>query len=208
MSQQINLILDRFQPRFDWLALPVVLTGALVLVLGVVALAGYQQWQLAALRGEESRLAGEAKALQMQMQALGTTLAARRPDPALDAGMARLRADIAQRGEVLRVLREGRIGDGEPGYAEVLAGFSRQVVEGAWLTGFAVQGKEIEIRGRVTEPARLPVYIGRLNGEPAFSGRHFAALDMGDGDPGAGAARLPGVGFALRSENMPQEKAR
>ena len=31
MSQQINLLLPELRPRFDWLALPVVLGAALVL---------------------------------------------------------------------------------------------------------------------------------------------------------------------------------
>jgi hypothetical protein len=34
------------------------------------------------------------------------------------------------------------------------------------------------MRGRLLDPALLPAYIRRLNGEPAFRGRHFAALDM------------------------------
>ena len=61
----------------------------------------------------------------------------------------------------------------------------------AVLFGFAFAQKNIEIRGRLTDPALLPVYIGRLNAEPAFAGRRFAALDMKGVEPAPASAETP-----------------
>lgn len=45
MSQQINLILPALRPRFDWLALPIVLGAAAagLLLLGIMAIFGSMQ---------------------------------------------------------------------------------------------------------------------------------------------------------------------
>ena len=74
----------------------------------------------------------------------------------------------------------------------MLRGFARQTAEGVWLTGFVLAGSEVEIRGRLSDAALLPHYIQRLNGEPIFKGRRFAALDMSEGSlQPAGAAATP-----------------
>lgn len=64
MSQQINLLLPELRPRFDWLALPVVLGAALVGLLFVVAMAlfgapgGPRHGPQCRLAGRAARLAG------------------------------------------------------------------------------------------------------------------------------------------------------
>ena len=114
------------------------------------------------------------------MQALGQALAARRPNPALKEEVARLAEGLRQRNTALDAVESGRSGSRE-GSSGVLRGFARQTAEGVWLTGFVLAGSEVEIRGRLSDAALLPHYIQRLNGEPIFKGRRFAALDMSEG---------------------------
>jgi hypothetical protein len=88
------------------------------------------------------------------------------------------------------------------------------------LLGFGFADKDIDIRGRLTDPALLPTYISRLNDEPAFAGRRFAALDMNGFDPAdekrddappSVKAKAPAryTEFALRTQLVAgQEKAR
>ena len=65
------------------------------------------------------------------------------------------------------------------GIAEYLRAFSRQSVNGLWLTGFTIVGNgELEIRGRVLSPDLVPSYIQRLNREQVLAGRSFARLEM------------------------------
>ncbi len=79
--------------------------------------------------------------------------------------------------EVLAFIRQGNAPQ-SGGFGEMMQGFSRQVTEGVWLTGFGLAHEGIEIRGRLLDPAMLPIYINRLNADPAFSGRRFSALEM------------------------------
>lgn len=216
MSQQINLLLEELRPRFDWLALPVVASAALAGLLLVVILASMNAWRLDGLNSRENAIRAQLAGLQQQVQSLSERLGARKGDLTLDKQLEAARTSVGQRQEVLNVVAQGNLPSSQT-YSGLLQGFSRQIVEGVWLTGFGFAQNNIEIRGRLTDPALLPVYIGRLNGEAAFAGRRFSTLDMKAVDPAAdkldttaGAAPAkPAVPryteFALRTE---AEKAR
>lgn len=219
MSQQINLILPALRPRFDWLALPVVAGAALagLVLIGVLAALGMNQ--AVSLRAHETEIKNQLLAVQQQVQSLGQSLAARQGDTSLERQIAATRLGVTQRQEVLAVIAQGDVTQGNA-YSGLLQGFSRQVVEGVWLLGFGFADKEIEIRGRLLDPALLPTYINRLNDEPAFAGRRFAALDMKGVDPAddkpgdapsAPKVRVPAryTEFTLRTELVAgPEKAR
>lgn len=191
MSQQINLLLPELRPRFDWLSLPVVVSVALA---GFVLVAGLALVGANAARGlaeREGALKGELTTMQQQSQLLGKALGERRGDPLLPQRIEQARLEVSQRRQVMDLLASGGVGAGQ-GFSGVFQGFSRQIVQGVWLVGFAVAGAEIEIRGRLTDPALLPAYVGKLNGETSFAGRRFSMLDMkgsvataSDGAPGA-----------------------
>jgi len=220
VSQQINLILPELRPRFDWLGLPVVASAALAGLLLLTALGAYTGWQAGRLQGRETGLNNRLLTLQGQVQTQASMLAGRKGDPALPGEIEATRLSVSQRREVMAVIEQGSVGDG-PGYSALLQGFSRQVAAGVWLVGFSFAGKDVEIRGRLTDPGLLPGYIARLNDESAFTGRRFARLDMKDVDPAAdvrsavptaAAAKPQALGryteFVLRSEQLPAGEVR
>ncbi len=190
MSQQINLLLPELRPRFDWLALPVVAAAGAAGLLLIALLASAGVMRVNALKENETALRAQLAAVQQQVQTLGQRLGARQGDATLDQQLAAARLAVAQRQDVLNVVAQGDLPSSHA-YSGLFEGFSRQVVEGAWLTGFVFAQKNIEIRGRLTDPALLPVYIGRLNAEPAFAGRRFAALDMKGVEPAPASAETP-----------------
>jgi hypothetical protein len=151
-----------------------------VLLLGVLAAVGVMQAD--SLKAREAAIKNQLLALQQQVQSLGQSLGARAGDSSLDRQIATARLAVTQRQEVLNVIAQGDVTRGNA-YSGLLQGFSRQTVEGVWLQGFGFAEKDIEIRGRLIDPALLPTYIGKLNDEPAFAGRRFSALDMKGFDP-------------------------
>lgn len=197
MSQQINLYDPALLKKRELLSLANLVGTALVLLLAMGGWGASARMQLAALEGESRTLAPQVKALQEQMTIFGKQLADAKPDPRIEADLAASRALLALRGEIVGALRKG-VGAESTSFAEYLRGLARQTPAGLWLTGFAIgeSGAAMEIRGRMTDPALLPEYIRRLNGEPAFQGRAFAALKVAAGKaeapaPSAGAAAAP-----------------
>jgi Tfp pilus assembly protein PilN len=190
VSQQINLLLPELRPRRDWLAFPMVAGTALAGLALVAGMAAWGRYQVQTLTVAQAQSEAEVKALQQQIQGLGQTLAGRKPNPALQAEIDRLKELLQQQDAALDVVESGK-SDSAAGHAALMRGFARQVTEGVWLTGFSFAGKEAEIRGRLADPALLPQYIRRLNGESAFQGRRFAALDMKDGAATGAADKVP-----------------
>ncbi len=192
MSQEINLLNPALRRKRDWLGFDSVAAatgGALVVVMLAHV---YAHFEAASAQRQRAALAAEVESLQRDLQAAQTTLAARKPDDSLEQEAQRLTSAVALRKETLRRAVESTA-EGSVSVAEVMRGFSRHVVDGVWLTGFSVVPEGLEIRGRLIDSSLLPVYIRRLNAEPSFRGRRFAALDMraGSDDPAAGAAAVP-----------------
>ncbi len=179
MSQQINLYEERLRPRLELATGRNVGIAALVLL---VAMAGWSLWEgVEADRRSEAAAASlkEVVAAQEEMKALTQTMAQRKVSPELAAEVESTRSMIAAREEVIKVLDSGTFGR-TTGFSSFMRGFAQQAQTDLWLTGFriAAGGDEIEIHGRMLDPARLPDYVQGLNTVPVFQGRHFAALEM------------------------------
>ena len=179
MSQQINLLNPSLRKPRDWLtATP--LAVACVTVLALVAAVYFPvKHQADGRQREAASQAAQLKAEQARLLEASKTIAAHKPNAQLAADLASAREQLRDRQAIMAILDGGAVGNSR-GFADYLRGFARQVPSGLWLTGFTIGagGGEMEIRGRMLDPATLPEYIRRLNSEPAFQGRSFAALDI------------------------------
>lgn len=201
MTQQINLYEPRLRPRHAWATARNVGVAAAALLVVMIALAldaGYQSDRKAA---ELSALQRQVSSEQERMTALAKLVAERRVSPALVSDSAKAQTLLASRQEVMDILDSGKVGNSS-GFSEFMFGFARQIQPDLWLTGFSMSagGEEIEIRGRLLDPAKLPGYVQRLSSEPVFHGRRFAALDMRSVEP---AAPLP-EGAAVTQPSPPE----
>lgn len=191
MSYYINLYDPALLRHRQWLTAANLLF-ALVLIL--VVMLGWGAWariHASGLADQAATIEGRLKAAREESVALASQLASHKSDPKLEQAVAAQRELLAVRRNILVALGQG-IATAPTGHADYLRGLARQSVADLWLTGFAVspEGARMEIRGRTLDPALLPEYIRRLNAEPAFRGRHFAALTIGvpEPAPSAGAA--------------------
>jgi hypothetical protein len=178
MSQNINLI----NPAFRKQRQPVTLaTVAQCLGLMLAVLLGYHyylQQQVNGLTAELRSSEGLLKSQRGYVERLKGQSAAPKPDAQLDASIARYEEELKGAREAMAALKGGAFGN-QQGFAEYLRAFSRQSMNGLWLTGFTIAGNgEIEIRGRALSPELVPSYIQRLNKEQVLAGRSFARLEM------------------------------
>ncbi|OGA26150.1 MAG: hypothetical protein A3I02_07460 [Betaproteobacteria bacterium RIFCSPLOWO2_02_FULL_67_26] len=187
MSQNINLFNPAFRKQRRVLTL-----GTVVQLLGITlaALSGYHYtlWQQVNGLTEELRSAdGLLKAQRGYVDKLKGKSATAKPDAQLESDIARLEAELKLARDSMDALKGGGFGN-QQGFAEYLRAFSRQSVNGLWLTGFTITGGgELEIRGRVLSPDLVPSYIQRLNREQVLAGRSFARLEMNRPAPEAAA---------------------
>jgi len=176
MSQQINLLSAAFRKQRQTLS---AMTAAKSLAVVILALFASQYYLHQQINGLSAELQTALKEQQSHAEKLKADGAVRSKTGAtLDAEVARLETEIKLGRQSMDALKAGAIGN-QQGFAEYLRAFSRQSIDGLWLTGFTiVGGGDITIEGRVTQPDLVPHYIQRLNREQTLQGRTFATLEM------------------------------
>jgi len=196
MARQINLYDPALLRKRDWFALSNVVLATAALVMCVVVAGLLAKRELPTLKAQATTNNTQLKAMREQVLVLGQRVADRKPDPRVEHELAAARLLTGMRGEILQTLRQ-RLGQDADPFADYLRGFARQAVTGLWLTAFTYDAASgsMEIHGRTIDPALLPEYIRRLNREPAFRGRAFAALKLAEGklEPAAGTPAKTGA---------------
>jgi len=178
MSQNINLFNAAFRKPRQILTLLLVVQCLAITLVGLFAYHFYLQRQLS---GAAVELAAAQKLLNTQLGFVEKLKPRRVPpesEAQLDAEIRTLEAKLKLAVESIDALKSGAFGSRQ-GFAEYLQAFSRQSVNGLWLTAFNIGGGgDLEMRGRTLNPELLPDYIQRLNRERVLAGRKIARLEI------------------------------
>lgn len=179
MTQQINLFNPMFRKRRIVLTLSRVVMCAAA---AVAVMSGIWYYQLQVVNGLKVELAAAQNLLKAQrayVDKVGQGVAATvgKPSP-IELEIARLEQELELGREQIAAI-EGGITGGTQGFSEYLGAFSRQSLNGLWLTGLEISARgDITIRGRALAPGLVPDYLQRLNREQVLQGRHFASLEV------------------------------
>ncbi|SFG63488.1 hypothetical protein SAMN05518865_11525 [Duganella sp. CF458] len=217
MSQQINLFNPIFmRQRHSFGARGMALALALMLV-GVIAMVVFAQWQLVPLRSQSARQASMLQEHQARLAEVSVQFAPRAADPALKGQLEAKDARLKSLQQATQMLRQAE-GEGAQGFADYFRAFARQSVSGLWLTEVAVQGekREVSLHGRVLQAALVPAYLSRLGSEPVLRGKSFQALDMAPAaqpapveavvPPSLPLTTAPGTSGAVQSPPLPETR--
>ena len=182
MSQQINLFNPAFEPQKQRLTAPMMAVAVLVLVAGIAFLAVVGNAHTEALRAEVEGGATQLARKQARLASVNAEFAPRVKSTDLETQLVEADAQLAALRHVSGVLDRGELGD-SAGFAGYFQAFARQSVQGLWLTSVSIAGKDIGLKGRTTDPALVPGYIGRLTQEPLMHGKSFSSLQIGQAAP-------------------------
>jgi len=204
MSQQINLFNPIFLKQRKYLSLLTMLQALGLIVLGSLFFYGYALYQVAELKQQAEESTRRYSAEQARLARHSAKFSPQQARQALQNEVRDLENAVAEQTQLVDTLKSGSIGN-TTGYSQYMRAFSRQVVQGLWLTGFKVVGDatQISLSGGVLEPELLPIYIQRLNREISMQGKSFATLQMQQpkveqGSAGASASARY-VEFAMHS---------
>lgn len=200
MSQQINLFNPEFVQQRQQFSLTTMLQGLGLILLGALGLYGYALYQIQQLELQVVESTRHFNAEQLRLGGLAAEFSPQRSNQALQDEVQRLERQVGEQAELVEVLKSGALGNSE-GYSEYMRAFSRQVVQGLWLTGFNVSGDggQLSLSGAVMHPDLLPEYIQRLRREAVMQGKTFAELQMKQSKADKPGAAPRYVEFELRS---------
>ncbi|MBI5429728.1 MAG: PilN domain-containing protein [Nitrosomonadales bacterium] len=212
MSQQINLFNPIFLKQRKYLSLVTMLQALGLIVLGSLLFYGYALYQVGQLKKQSEESTRRFNAEQARLARFAAEFSPQQANQLLQDEIRRLEKELAEQTMMVDTLKSGSVGN-TTGYSQYMQAFSRQVVQGLWLTGFKVTGDaaQISLSGGVLDPELLPIYIQRLRREQVMQGKSFSALQMQQSkvDPAkdskaAVAARY--VEFTIRSITEPEVK--
>lgn len=179
MSQQINLFNPIFLKQKKYFSALTMVQALGMISMGAVLLTGYAKYQLSSLNQEADAASAQLAAVQTRLAKVTVDYAPKQKSKDLEAQVKKLEAEVRALQGIFTVLEKGDFGS-TTGYAEYMRAFSRQIINGVWLTGFSIDGagSGISVQGRAVKPELVPAYITRLRDESVLKGKSFAAFEM------------------------------
>lgn len=202
MSQQINLFNPVFLKQRKYFSLLTMLQALGLIVLGSLFFYGYALYQVEQLKRQSEESTRRFNAEQARLARYTAEFSPQQANQMLRDEVQRLEKELAEQTRMVDTLKSGSVGN-TTGYSQYMRAFSRQVVQGLWLTGFKVTGDaaQISLSGGVLDPELLPIYIQRLGREQAMQGKSFSTLQMQQTRTEAGKESKPAryVEFTMHS---------
>ena len=215
MSQQINLFNPIFLKQKKYFSAVAMVQALGLIALGAVCISAYSGYQSANVSKEEAGTFAQLTVVQAELNKVNAEYAPHPKNQTIENSVAKADLEVKSLQQVFNTLEKGDIGN-TAGYSAYLSAFSRQIVDGLWLTGFSIigAGNEMDLRGRALRPELVPFYIGRLKNETVMQGKTFSTLDIhvpqiaaGNNDhPASSPGTAPYVEFDLRSSGIAKEK--
>ncbi len=191
MSQQINLFNPIFMKQRKYFTLLAMLQALGLIGVGALFFYGYAVYQVGQLQRQSQQSTQQLNTEQARFARVAGEYSAQRSPQLLQDEVKKLEKELADQTAMVDTLKSGAVGN-TSGYSQYMRAFSRQVVQGLWLTGFKVTGDaaQISLSGGVLYPELLPAYIQRLGKEPAMRGKSFSTLQMQQTKAGADRENL------------------
>ena len=179
MSQQINLFNPIFMKQRKYFTLLTMVQALGLIVAGSLIFYGYAVYQVAQLAKQSEEGAKRLITEQARFARYASEFSPLRANQLLQDEVRRFEKELAEQTLLVDTLKSGSVGN-TSGYSQYMRAFSRQVVQGLWLTGFKVTGDaaQISLSGGVVNPELLPAYIQRLGRESVMRGKSFSTLQM------------------------------
>jgi len=179
LPQKINLYTEELRPSRERLQAGEA-AGLLALVLLVlVAAAGFTRYQSARLTDEVASRQQQVEQLEQIVEQLTQQAESRQPDPQVEAALERVNETLVRRQRLLAQV-ENLMSSTTTGFAAPLSALAKQVPSGLWLTGIHLnaQNGDVGLSGRAQAGKLVPAYLEALGEEPAFQGKTFGAFRL------------------------------
>lgn len=197
--QNVNLYQPERATGLQPPSLALLLRLLTVIVLLVLADAGWQLWQVRQLNTELQLRQQEAVQAEQALASAQQGFREPQADATLPAQVAAAEREQRQLEWMVQYVR--RLERQRAGFSPLLEGLAQQHVAGIWLRGFhfAEGGQQLTLQGSTHQQQLLTDYLASLGRNPSFAGREFAWLQL---DRDAAGNLL----FALSSQAASKEE--
>lgn len=179
MNQQINLFQPMFRKERKILSFNAIFQVCLILVVALAAISAYSTWQIRTLKQNMTTLSVQHQQRLAQLESVSRESSKLQAKDTTQSEIQRLEQELNAERHILSMLDGKRLRHIK-GFSSYFESFSRQIVNGMWLTGFDVAqgGQSVQIRGSSVEPDLVPQFLQGLSKEAQLSGTQFGVLQM------------------------------
>lgn len=180
MSQQINLLNHTLIKKRDFLTPTNLLLTSALLSAGLLGYYSYIQVEIASLAQQRDQIVASLISAQELLKQTTLSHTPREADKTLASKIAQLELKTEQQQKILKTIKASASDPGNS-YATLMLAFSRQAIDGLWLTSFKMDSEKntLNISGRALRSELIPEYISRLGDEPMLKGKKFDTLSIG-----------------------------
>jgi hypothetical protein len=174
MRQQINLYQPIFRQERRLFSAKMVGIALGAVALTLISIWLYGNSKVAGLESEVARMRTQFDEQQRIANAAGQLRSSRANPTQLQAHIAELSKELADRSHALQLLRSGAAGQ-TTGFSARLTALARQHVDGLWIDRlvFAGTSGSMSMEGRTLSAPLVPQYLKRLASESALQGTRF-----------------------------------
>ena len=179
MRQQVNLYQPIFRKQAKKFSATAMLQAVAIIVVGIVLLFAWAQWQVSLLREETARADQQLGASAKRLEEVARQFGGQARGISIDEEISRLEKQIAAKQQLRSALGAGLFSNTR-GFSEYFAAFGRQLQPGVWLTGFEILGAadQMSLQGRANNDAAVPRYIQKLSAERQLAGIEFRVFSL------------------------------
>lgn len=179
MSHQVNLLNPLLKKQRDFLSLRNMLQALGFIIVGSLLFYGYALYQAGQLTKQFGENNQRYNTEQTRMTNFAQQYSPQSAKELMQAEVSSLEKELDEQNALIVALKSST-GGSTGGFSEYMRAFSRQALQGLWLTGFKVvgDGSELSLSGGVLNPELLPVYIQRLGKEQIMHDKTFSALQI------------------------------
>lgn len=179
MNQQINLFQPLFRKERKILSFSAIIQVCLIIVAAFTAISAYSMWQVRGLQHNLDRLSAQYQQRLAQLEGITREANTLQVNNTTQSEIQRLEQELNAERRILSLL-DGKHLRHIKGFSSYFESFSRQIVNGMWITGFDVAqgGQSVQIRGSSIEPELVPQFLQGLSNERQLSGTQFSVLQM------------------------------
>ena len=150
-----------------------------LIMLGALLLYGYAWYRVSDTKKQADQNVKLLETMQGQLAQISLASGSRTTSKLLENEVAKSEVQLKARHQILDLMKTGVLGNTQ-GFSEYFRAFSRQTVDGLWITRFQASGtgSGMTISGRTLQPAQVPVFLHHLKQEKVMAGKTFENLEM------------------------------
>lgn len=181
MKTQINLLPNSLIPRFVWICAThfwIVVVLSICLSASFIA---FQHYQIFIKNQNLQSLQTRVNQQQQNINELSETLANRSSDPELKRKLLNLTKETKEQSRLLNHIKDLSILQ-QRSFSSLFDALANSHNRDLWLTDFEVKPAELMLKGQLSKPKALPVWISQLSQTGFFQGQEFSEASVNKND--------------------------